>query len=202
MVILKFIIHCYNLKQGAIQLGLDGEKQWNKQETTSHSILIQRSVDMLVDIREKIKLLPISVTLFWVEGYQLHKHDQQSYLGELSDKCNRTATHHWLIRKRQQNILKQLFNDSPWSISMKEELTVCFDTEEIYDHIYEKNRIDVLLVREQTSLSKITRTQYSVGNDNKNEKKVTKEKSEVTNKILNGIFACGKSTKTTRGVEP
>ena len=51
----------------------------------------QRFFDMLVDIRVNIKLLPISVIFFWVEGHQLHKYSQQSYVGELNDKGDKMA---------------------------------------------------------------------------------------------------------------
>ena len=35
LTVLKYIIHSYNIKNGTIQPGLDGGKEWNKQETTS-----------------------------------------------------------------------------------------------------------------------------------------------------------------------
>ena len=51
----------------------------------------QRFFDILVDIREKITLLPIHVTLFWVEGHQLQRHGRQSYMGEINNKCDYLA---------------------------------------------------------------------------------------------------------------
>ena len=48
----------------------------------------QRSFDILVDIRTKMKLLPIHVTFFWVEECQLQRHGKQSYIGEINDKCD------------------------------------------------------------------------------------------------------------------
>ena len=66
---------------------------------------------MLVDIRAKIKLLPILVTFSWVESHQLHKNGQQPCFGELNDKCDKMEKNYWLIREGQQNVPNQLFND-------------------------------------------------------------------------------------------
>ena len=50
------------------------------------------------------------------------------------------ANNYWLIREGKNNINNQLFRDSPWSISIKREVTARFDKEGINDHTYGKNK--------------------------------------------------------------
>ena len=91
---------------------------------------------MLVEIRENINLIHISVILFWVEYHQSHKHGQQSYLGEIYDKCDKMANIYWLIKRGKTNIPNQLFHHSPWKCFVKGKVEACFDKERVYGHIY------------------------------------------------------------------
>ena len=111
LAILKCIIHCYNIKQGTIQLALDEGKIMEQARDNFPLHLTQRSFGMLVDIRAKIKLLPILVNFSWVESHQLHKNAQQPCFGKLNDKCDKMEKNYWLIREGQQNVPNQLFND-------------------------------------------------------------------------------------------
>ena len=48
------------------------------------------------------------------------------------------AKKYWLIKEGQQNVINQLFTDSPGPISVNEEVLACFDKDILYDHTYEK----------------------------------------------------------------
>ena len=136
LAILRCIVQCYGITKGSIRLGLDGKKAMEQAGGTFPLYPTQRSFDMLVDIRAKIQQLPISVTLFWVEGHQIVKHGHQSYLGKLNDQCDTMAKIYWSITARQQPKPNQLFHDSPWSISVQGKVVVCFNTAALYDYIY------------------------------------------------------------------
>ena len=114
LLILQCVIRYHGITQRSIQLGLDGKKAT---EQASGKFLVypkQRSFDMLVDIRTKIKLL---LTLLFVEGRQLQRHRRQSNMGKATinvttwQKCfgkwkrdptvyliNFFAIHLWLFR--------------------------------------------------------------------------------------------------------
>ena len=79
------------MTKGSIRLGLDRKKSMEHAGGTFPLYPTQRSFNMLVDIREKIQQLPISITLFWVEGHQILKHGHQSYVGTLNDQCDTMA---------------------------------------------------------------------------------------------------------------
>jgi len=59
----------------------------------------QRSFDLLVEIRKKIERLSITVQCFWVERHQLQRHGQQSYMGEINDKCDLLAKMYWRMKE-------------------------------------------------------------------------------------------------------
>ena len=63
LAIVKCILQCHNIKQGAVQLGLD-EKETEQARYNFPFNPTQRFFDMLVDIRAKIQQLPISVNYF------------------------------------------------------------------------------------------------------------------------------------------
>jgi len=135
LAILKCIVQCYGIAKGSIRLGLDGKKGMEQAGGTFPLYPTQRSFDMLVDIRAKIQQLPISVTLFWVEGHQILKQGHQSYLGTLNDQYT-MAKIYWSITARQQPKTKQPFHDSPWSISVLGKVAACFNTAALYDYTY------------------------------------------------------------------
>ena len=113
LAMLRCIVQYYGITKGSIRLGLDGKKAMEQAGGTFPLYPTQRSFDMLVDIRAKIQQLPISVTLFWVEGRQIVKHGHQSYLGTLNDQCDTMAKIYWSITARQQPKPNQLVHDSP-----------------------------------------------------------------------------------------
>ena len=84
--VIKCVLMCNKVTSGSIALGLDGEKAMTQASGRFPLFSTQRSFDLLVNIRTKLKQLPITVTFFWVEGHQLQRHGQQSYMGEINDK--------------------------------------------------------------------------------------------------------------------
>ena len=90
LLIIQCVIRFYEINRGSIQIGLDGEKAMIQARGNFPLCSKQRSF-MLVDIRNKIKLLPITVTFFWAERYQLQRHGRQSYMGELNNKYDYLA---------------------------------------------------------------------------------------------------------------
>lgn len=87
----------------------------------------QRFFDMLVDIRAKLKLVPLSVTLSWVEGDQLQRHGRQSYLGKINDKYDYLEKLYWWMKERISSASNQLFDHSTWTISLKGEVSAYVD---------------------------------------------------------------------------
>ena len=65
-----------------------------------------------MDIRIKIKLLPIKVTFCWVEGNQLQRHGRQLYMGEINDKYDYLANLFWLMKEGSNRGPNQLFHHS------------------------------------------------------------------------------------------
>jgi hypothetical protein len=55
----------------------------------------QPSFDLLADIRNKIRQLPLTLSFFWVEGHQYERHGFVSYLGTLNGICDSMAKQHW-----------------------------------------------------------------------------------------------------------
>ena len=68
LLILQYVIRYLGIRQGSIQLGLDRKKATEQASKTLHLYPKQRSFDMLMNIRTKIKLLSIKLHFFgWKE---------------------------------------------------------------------------------------------------------------------------------------
>ena len=50
-----------------------------------------KSINLLTNIRTKLKLLPIDVEFFWIEGHALKKHGRESYVESLNRICDELA---------------------------------------------------------------------------------------------------------------
>ena len=51
---------------------------------------------LLTDIRSKLKVLPIEVKFFWIEGHALEKYGKESYKEGLNRICDEMAKAHRL----------------------------------------------------------------------------------------------------------
>ena len=58
---LKIIVEKFNITEGSIEIGLDGEAAKDQVEDNNFLKILQPSFDILVDIRERIKDLPIDI---------------------------------------------------------------------------------------------------------------------------------------------
>ena len=138
LLIIQGVIRYHGITKGSIKLGLDGKKAMEQASGTFILHPKQRSFDMLVDIRKKIALLPITITFFWVEGHQLERHGKQSYMGDINDKCDYLAKQFWQMKAGSRCLPNQLFHHSPWTISYKGKVAAYLNQQELYDHTYGK----------------------------------------------------------------
>ena len=138
LAVIKCVLMCHKVTSGSIALGLDGEKAMTQASGNFPLFPTQRSFDLLVDIRTKLEQLPIKVHFFWVEGHQLQRHGQQSYMGEINDKCDLLAKMYWRMKEGELCKKSQLFHDSPWTFSLGGTVYSNLDKQEVYDYTYGK----------------------------------------------------------------
>ena len=85
------IVHYYDIKQGSIELALDGESAKNESASTDFLLAGQSSFDLLQDIHRRLELLPITVKFRWVEGHQREKGKTLDWWGKQNDLVDAIA---------------------------------------------------------------------------------------------------------------
>ena len=104
------IVHYYDIKQGSIELALDGESAKNESASTDFLLAGQSSFDLLQDIHHRLELLPITVKFRWVEGHQIKKGKTLDWWGKQNDLVDGIA----------KKFLKQ--NTSTWQYKLFSQL--------------------------------------------------------------------------------
>lgn len=68
---LAVIVKHYGIKEGGIEIALDGLSAMKQASTDNYYISIHQSYfNIIQDIRNRIKMLPIEIKWCWVEGHQ------------------------------------------------------------------------------------------------------------------------------------
>ena len=100
------IVHYYDIKQGTLELALDGRSAKNESASTDFLLAGQSSFDILQDIHHRLDLLPITVKFRWVEGHQREKGKTLDWWGKQND----------LVDDIAKKFLKQ--NASTWQYKL------------------------------------------------------------------------------------
>ena len=124
----------HRISSGAIQCRLDGYQAMRHASGADPLDPKQASFDLLVDIRNKILLSPITWTFHWVEGHQAERHGSEDFWGNLNNVCDSVAKTFWnqvsLIRETQPN---HRFSNEGWSVHVQGRKLAKLDLTELYN---------------------------------------------------------------------
>ena len=143
-----------------MKIDLDNDTAQMKSDPNSPIGVSSKSINLLTDIRSKLKVLPIEVEYFWIEGHTLEKHGKESYeegLNRICDemaKAHRVKFDHWEHPWRPNARLHQ----EHWSIHWKGLKMTEIEKDDLYKLIFEQQANDYLLERsdiQAASLGKI-----------------------------------------------
>ncbi|HEY9817964.1 MAG TPA: hypothetical protein V6D20_19475, partial [Candidatus Obscuribacterales bacterium] len=137
LVLLDLIVTHFSISAGSITIGLDGESALN--QTAGDWLLKpqQTDFDLLYDIRQRLKLLPITCSFQWIKGHQ-DDHKQYSTLdpwAQLNVQCDEQAKAHCTACSNhiKPNIR---FKHEKWSLSLDHNKLTGVNVPNLYAQIY------------------------------------------------------------------
>ena len=151
--ILGIIIKFFNIKEGGIEIVLDGESALNQAKEDFYQLKSSQSCfDILLDIRNHIKLLPkeFNIEWRWVESHQKEKKVKMDWYARQNNKVDRVAKKYVskCIKKKRANCPVRLWygNIALWIDGVKQSRVM---NDKIYSrlqhddiHSYWKNHHD------------------------------------------------------------
>jgi hypothetical protein len=89
------VAQVHRVQTGKPRLGLDGQEAMEQSSLTRPVRPLDRSFDLLAEIRATCQRLPFQVEFFWMEGHQTERHRKEDYVGYLNRLCDNLAKVYW-----------------------------------------------------------------------------------------------------------
>ena len=88
---LKIIVKKFKITSGSIEIGLDGESAKDQAEDDYFLKIQQSSFDVILDIRRRVKELPINIKWRWIKGHAREKGFRLNWWHLMNEKMDKLA---------------------------------------------------------------------------------------------------------------
>lgn len=190
------VCRVHDIQSGSITIGLDGEQALIQASGDWPLSPSQADFDMLHDIREKIKRLPITVHWKWIEGHQddhVH-HDDLDEWAQANILVDNVAKAFWnnLLQTRQTPTATAL-GDEGWSLYVSDQKIGRFNKQKLYNAIYEDTVMEYWAKKSQLHREAIREIDWDLCGAAF--RKLTIPQQRRVTKHASGHFACGRMMK-------
>ena len=197
LTVLETLCSHFDLTEGKIELGLDGESVIKKLERPYLPSPKDPHYDMLLDCKLRLKALPIEVKLRWIEG---HQDDKGKPMGRLdwwalqNIRMDAAAKRH-AKRTAGSTPPNFRFANEAWSVWIRGRKLSSFTKQAVYELVNDKKAKDYWMKKESNPL-----TEEQWDSFNKPALKTAKKerptgKNRFIFKFATGHFACGRQMK-------
>jgi hypothetical protein len=196
LALVASVCKVHDIRSGSITIGLDGDQALIQASGDWPLHPSQADFDMLHDIREKLKRLPITVRWKWIEG---HQDDHVDY-EDLDDwaKANvlvdNVAKAYWnhVLQMGESPAAKPL-GDEGWAIYVSGEKVGRFQKRKLYDAISEERVMEYWAKKSNLHREAIRRIDWKLCGEAFS--KLTIPKQRRVTKHASGLMACGRMMK-------
>jgi hypothetical protein len=122
LVTLQIVCTFYNITEGSISIGLDGEMALKQAETEGLADPSQADFDLINDIRKKVQQLPITIRWRWIKGHQ----DDRIPFDQLDEPAQDNVIADTLAKKYRRFCLRNRIQGQPlilasdtWSLHLR-----------------------------------------------------------------------------------
>ena len=137
VTVLEGLCQFYNLEEGKIRIGLDGDSVIKKLRSPFLPNPKASHYDLLLDCKSRIKALPIKVEFQWIEGHQDDNkgdHGLLDWWARQNINMDRAAKQHWKDTK-QSTPPNLPFKHEQWAISIQGQKLSSFDKDLVYERV-------------------------------------------------------------------
>ena len=135
MTTIQILCQLHDINQGSVTIGLDGKSTFNGIQQPHPPNPQIKHYDIIMDIRRKIKSLPVNIYLRYVAGHQdkltsnLDWWERQNVRMDLKAKEHMRNTMH-------QNNSNILIGQNHWTVRVGQDFPHNCDLDDLYDRIY------------------------------------------------------------------
>ncbi len=194
--ILKLLCKKFSIKDGSVQIGLDGDQALKAAAGTWPLKAGQADYDLIKDIRAKIKALPIQITWKWIEGHQDDNEDfrQLDSWAQRNIQCDSLAKMYWNhCLKANKRLPNQKLGDEGWTLWFNSRKRSRVEKISLYSEMYGDEVCDYWVDKGQIPITEIHSIDWV--NSEKAIKRLPFSKQLWISKFSSGHRAVGKMMK-------
>ena len=134
---IKIIVKKFNIRSGSIEIGLDGESAKDQAEDDFFLKIHQPSFDIILDIRRRIKELPINIKWRHIKGHAKQKGLPQDWWTQMNDKMDTLAKAYMTdqLNKNREHYTVRLWHEK-WAFYVFGNKLSCINKKSIYEFLH------------------------------------------------------------------
>ena len=100
---IKIIVKKFKITSGSIEIVLDGESAKDQAEDDYFLKIHQSSFDIILDIRRRVKDLPINIKWRWIKGHAREKGFRVNWWHIMNEKMDTLAKKYYMEKQLNNN---------------------------------------------------------------------------------------------------
>ena len=134
---LKIIVKKFKIDSGTIEIGLDGESALGQAEDDYFLKIHQSSFDIILDIRKRVKDLPINIKWRWIRGHAREKGFRTNWWHLMNEKMDALAKQFMAkqIENNKERYIVRLWYEK-WAFYVNGKKLANINKNLIYEYLY------------------------------------------------------------------